>query len=118
MTSSGASERSKSPQYNAGEQGAVPSKSSTSYSGNEGPSNRSGNKIDPTRLKVDPNLQSCERNDDGRPTNLILEICERSKADELRARIITHMCENIDDFSKLEAMQLMLIYPGGYDILL
>lgn len=51
---------------------------------------------------MDPTLQSCERNGDGRPTNLILEIQERSKADELRARVTTHMCENIDNFSTLE----------------
>ena len=114
MASSGSSESSKSPQYNAEEQGALPSNSSTSNRGNEAPSNRSGNRIDPAQFKVvtaagdgrclfcsliiciDPNLQSCDRNDDGRPTNLILEIRERSKADDLRTRVITHMCENID----------------------
>ena len=39
---------------------------------------------------------------EGQPTNLILEIREKSKADDLRAWVITHMCENIDDFSMLE----------------
>ena len=40
-------------------------------------------------IGMDPTLQSCERDEDGKPTDVLLQIRERSKSDALRAQLIT-----------------------------
>ena len=98
--------------------GAQNSRPSNSSTGSE--QHCDGNRIDSTGLKIPnansdgrclfrchkigiyPTLQSCERNDDGKPTNIILEIHERSKSDGLKSQVINYMCENVDDYSMLE----------------
>ena len=87
------------------------------------------NRIDSTRTKVvlassdgrclfrslvigmDPTLQSCERDEDGKPTDVLLQIRERSKSDALRVQLITYMCEHANDFSMLDGEVLNADLP-------
>ncbi|MEW8542637.1 MAG: hypothetical protein AB2693_03805 [Candidatus Thiodiazotropha sp.] len=118
-TNGGSLNRSSSNQEE-GKQDPQPTDSSSYDKENELRSERGGRRINPSEMKtvpavgdgrclfrsliigMDQNLQLCQRDEDGRPTNLTLAIRERSQSDELRARVISYMCENIDDYSVLE----------------
>ena len=62
-------------------------------------------------LGMDPTLKSCERDEDGKPTDVLLQIRERRKSDALRAQLITYMCEHANDFSMLDSEALNADLP-------
>ena len=48
------------------------------------------------------NLQTIERNDDGKPLDPMLDVYEQSQSDELRAKMVSYMCTHVSNCSDLQ----------------